>query len=348
MEEVKFLIQQFPESLSKHAEPIGLPLHCACKEWERNSELLDFLLTEQYKKSVEQGVPRLHAFLEDRKVRNKDIFLKCFSLLNELREEDKLGRRPVHLIFGATRDPELLERVIDQSQEGITIRDKAGWLPIHYAMRHNAPVEITRHMLQQHPDQAGETTSEGSTPLHIACDNACAVETARAFVDHEHDLIQCTDNRGRTPLHAACDGGSSLGVVHYLVTKHDGAIATPDNRGCIPLHLACGSNASIEVVRYLTDSWTDTNEDTLARKDENDEIALHKACRRGDSRIIEYLMEKCMGSISSRNNCNLLPVHLLCDSFGKSSKTLESEEYTQTVFKLLLAYPETVDQNIFL
>jgi len=63
----------------------------------------------------------------------------------------------------------------------------------------------------------------------------------------------------------------------------------------------------------------------------------------GNAPVIEYLMAKDMTAVYARNKSNELPIHVLCNRFGKEDEVLESPEYIGAVLNLLLAYPEIVD-----
>ena len=60
----------------------------------------------------------------------------------------------------------------------------------------------------------------------------------------------------------------------------------------------------------------------------------------GNMQVVEYLMTKSMASVKTVNSENELAIHVLCNSRCKSRQQLRSVEYTDTIFKLLLANPE--------
>jgi len=77
----------------------------------------------------------------------------------------------------------------------------------------------------------------------------------------------------------------------------------------------------------------------------NKNFPLHHACRGGNCEVIEYLLETPISSapVSERNSDGMLPIHLFCE-FVKGRRGCEGEtpEYTETIWRLLTAYPETV------
>ena len=68
---------------------------------------------------------------------------------------------------------------------------------------------------------------------------------------------------------------------------------------------------------------------------------LHYACRGGNCGVVKYLLGRRVPSMSERNGANELPIHLLCEC-GEDKVDRESQEYVETIWLLLLAYPETV------
>ena len=91
-----------------------------------------------------------------------------------------------------------------------------------------------------------------------------------------------------------------------------------------------------EVAKYL--AGLDVGR-TLQYKDMNKDTPLHYACRGGNLGVVEYLLNRNAPSVSDRNVDNKLPFHLLCECEEVDKK---STEYTETLFLLLLANPETV------
>lgn len=75
-------------------------------------------------------------------------------------------------------------------------------------------------------------------------------------------------------------------------------------------------------------------------KDRLGENPLHKACRGGHLEIIELLLEKDITALRTRNVKGELPLHILARGTGKDSDVLDSVEYTEAIFKLLLSHPE--------
>ena len=101
--------------------------------------------------------------------------------------------------------------------------------------------------------------------------------------------------------------------------------------------MACQHHDSACVVQYLLD----LDIRTLRVADFDNNTALHYACRGAKYESIALLLEKYDAvSVSKRNAQNKLPIDLLWESNEVLDR--ESVEYTESVFRLLKAYPETV------
>ena len=101
----------------------------------------------------------------------------------------------------------------------------------------------------------------------------------------------------------------------------------------IPLHIAC-QHGTVDVVKYLVEY----DVGCLDICDDSNHFPIHHACRRGNCDIIIYLLKKSIASVSERNVENKLPIELLFDSNGNHDST----EYTEVIWRLLKAHPETL------
>jgi len=182
--------------------------------------------------------------------------------------------------------------------------DNLGWLPLHHAVRHDAPLEIIQLLVERYP--------EG---------------------------VQVTDIQGSTLLHIACRHGSSGSVVNYLTRQlSPEATLAVDSNGFTSLHVACKHGVPLDIFNYLIC----INSHLLTMQDNRGELPLHKACRGGHLHLIKEIIDLQPASVSVRNNRNELPIFILCKRSGKDDEVRESVEYTETIWKLLLAHPETV------
>jgi hypothetical protein len=152
-----------------------------------------------------------------------------------------------------------------------------------------------------------------------------------------HCLMMTPDEKGQLPLHIALQNNVTLGSVTLLVRGNPSAIRSFDNSGVMPLHIACQHYESASVVQYLLG----LNRKTLCATDFENNTALHYACRGAKYDTIALLLDKYEAvSVSKRNDDKKLPIDLLWESDEVEDR--ESIEYTESVFRLLRAYPETL------
>ena len=147
------------------------------------------------------------------------------------------------------------------------------------------------------------------------------------------------DDNGQLPLHKALRNNVRLGSIKLLVKGNPSALRYSDDSDAKPLHIACQHHDSASVVQYLLE--LDTR--TLRFVDIDNNTALHYACRGAKHGNIGLLLETYNAvSVSKRNAHDKLPIHLLWESKEVSDR--ESLEYMESVFRLLRAQPEMINQ----
>jgi len=150
-------------------------------------------------------------------------------------------------------------------------------------------------------------------------------------------LMTTPDGNGQLPLHTALQSNIRLGSIKLLVKGNPTALRFPDNRGVIPLHVACQHHDSADVIQYLIELDA-LNLDAVDRRGDT---ALHYACRGAKYDTIAMLLEKYDAvSVSKRNAQKKLPIDILWESNDVLDRG--SIEYTESVFRLLKAYPEAI------
>eukprot|EP00984_Skeletonema_dohrnii_P009537 scaffold3651_cov128-Skeletonema_dohrnii-CCMP3373.AAC.4 len=171
-------------------------------------------------------------------------------------------------------------------------------------------------------------------------------EQVQAFINGElvysrkakdHRLMTTPDDNGQLPLHTALQSNARLGSIKLLLKGNPPALQTPDNSGTLPLHVACQLHDSVNVIQYLVG----LDATTLDAVDHEGNSALHLACRSAKYKTIALLLETYDAvSVSKQNAYGKLPIDLLWESNEVEDR--ESVEYTESVFRLLIAYPETL------
>ena len=139
-------------------------------------------------------------------------------------------------------------------------------------------------------------------------------------------------NRMQFLLHDKLRDGVDLRARELIKILPGAALTTADDLGSYPLHLAC-CYCSVNVVQHMIK----VDSDLMNILDKRNETPLHYACRGANHSVVRYLLEKKMVAVSQRNIYNELPIHLLCASKAADQ---ESPECLETIWLLLLAYPE--------
>ena len=199
-------------------------------------------------------------------------------------------------------------------------------------------IEIIKTIYDAHPEAIDDN--------RIASDIHNFHQQVQAFINRELvysrqakdlRLMNTPDDNGRLPLHNILQNNTTLGSIKLLVKGNPSAIRNFDNNGVIPLHVACEHHCSPGVVQYILG----LDDGTLRAVDFHNNTALHYACRGAKYDTIALLLENYdAASVSKRNTHDKLPIELLWESDAVEDR--ESNDYTESIFRLLQAYPETL------
>jgi ankyrin repeat protein len=153
----------------------------------------------------------------------------------------------------------------------------------------------------------------------------------------DHGLMTTPDENGQLPLHTVLQNNVTLGSIKLLVKGNPPAVQSHDNNGALPLHVACQYHECTSVVQYIID----LDATSLNAADRVGNTVLHYACRGAKYGTIALLLgEYDAVSVSKRNVDEKLPIDLLWESDGVEDR--ESVACTESVFRLLRAYPDTI------
>ena len=219
------------------------------------------------------------------------------------------------------------------------------WSLLHFACRQNyhlnvdIGLEAIKVIFDAHPEAIAEKT-------YPITDIQFSHRQIQAFINSQlayarqaksRRLMTTPDDNGRLPLHTALQNNVRLGSIKLLVKRNVSALRTVENNLAMPLHIACEFHDSASVVQYLLS----LDEAALDAVDRQGNTALHYACRGAKHGTIALLLEKCKAaSVSKRNADGGLPIDVLWESSAVEDRA--SLEYTESVFRLLKAYPETL------
>jgi ankyrin repeat protein len=307
-EELKYLIEIFPEGVRVNSPSYGLPIHCAAKRGNLNTVKY---LESLYPESIEFNNESLG--LPFNRAASKEMFQ--YLLIQRYQEYfNKRGIFPPHAIF-----------------QDRTIMKKAKVI-----------LRLFSHFPFYIRDTNSYTNKQGVTPLHLAVADtdveASFVETLIGMMNSE--AVRTPDYQGSIPLHYALRHGAFPDVVKLLLNLYPKGKYITDKLGNLPLHVACRHGASLEVVKIFVED-DEMSEQGLVT-DGQGELPLHKACRGGHVSLVLFLMEKHLSSIRLKNSAGMLPVLLMCQSSGKRRATRETPEFLDAIWCLLKEHPDAL------
>jgi len=158
-----------------------------------------------------------------------------------------------------------------------------------------------------------------------------------------HDTLRKGGQRGKWQGRSSY---TTVDVVQKLINIFPSDIMkVVDDKGNTPFLTAC-QYSSAEVVECLVrddillDSFCMSNR-LLDTQNDRGDTALHYACRGRNYKVVKFLLNRHMQLVTKRNAEGDLPVYLLCAA-GKYSGRFDDPEHVETIWRLLLAYPEDI------
>ena len=222
-----------------------------------------------------------------------------------------------------------MQLLFDAYPEAIFKRNNVGKTPLEYAREYRTDTDVYSE------DNIAYLNAQRDAVITFLEAQVVYAEKAQYV-----SAMTTLDENGWTPLHHALRNNAPLGSIKLLVKGNTMAARVPaNNMRAFPLHIAC-EFSSVKVVQYLMEMLNECIWDHL---DVNKDSILHYACRGGNCEVVKYLLDRESPHVAERNADENLPIHLLCES-GSSSANLE---HTDTIYLLLLAYPETVREYMW-
>jgi len=269
--------------------------------------------------------------------------------------EDNIGFYPIHYaIMGIKyrKDPAAVIEVVQfllDCDPNVVLQELDNKLPLYWVCvwatnvteKLNAYLKVLHILYDAHPEaiESNEVTSNiGSFCEEVQIYINAQLTYARQARDQA--LMTTPDENGQLPLHRALRDNETitLGSIKLLVKGNPSAVRCPDNTNMIPLHIACQHHKAASTIEYLIG----INKFTLTTVDREWNTVLHFACRGANHAIIALLLDKYGSmSVSKRNTHKQLPIELLLENTNEVSNE-ESVEYTESIYRLLRAYPETM------
>jgi ankyrin repeat protein len=164
---------------------------------------------------------------------------------------------------------------------------------------------------------------DGQTVLHVAVlsgDVTVVCLIAEDLTKNDRSLLTACDRRGNTALHLAAEQNDSMEMMSCLASI-DASIS--NRQGDTPFHVATRSGLQVNVSELLRSLHRPQGEfDVNATNWLSGETALHIAVRRGDTRLIEQLIEN-GADLSAKNNDGNTALHIIVEIFDEQSVMLD-------------------------
>ena len=342
----KILADAYPESVRRGNGPGSLPLHCACNLGGRPDtvEYLFGLYPESLNIRDINGYLPIHLTCDRNPDENTPKVIKFLLLhdaecLSKTVMSDNRGSRhvqgnealPLHIVCSKWDRSNVTELLFDLYPEAILIRNGLGKLPIDIIRQ-----ELDSLTVNPQTGVAYNPVYQKRLQYIISF-----LQTQMSYAKKAQDknAMRTPEWTGSLPLHNALYALAPLGSIKLLVKGNPDAINVPDGYGVHPFDIAC-QFSTVGVVKYLAE----LSPDRLNACDVDKDYPLHHACRGGNCEVIQHLLERPMSSasVSERNTDDKLPIHLFCEFVKRRWCEGETPEYTETIWRLLSAYPETV------
>ena len=215
----------------------------------------------------------------------------------------------------------------------IKIREKTGYSPFLITGVFSNSLELVKHLIPRGCD-VYDKHSDGLTVLHHACQNG-KLELVQYLVDNHPDMLTIRDKTGKSPFLETGFSGS-VDILKYLISRGCDVYGK-DNNGFTILHTSC-QEGKLELVQYVVDNYPDmlrirdkTGQSSflvagfsgsvkllkylISRgcdvydKDNEGWTVLHKACNKGELRLVKYLIDFFPDMLTLRDKRGQSPFH---------------------------------------
>jgi ankyrin repeat protein len=354
LEILKLLLERFPEAVKRRTtEKDKLPIHYAAT-WQ--SPEFCRRLIEAYPGSERTvgnlGALPFHCACTCNTVATVEYLYQLHP--ESINLTDRNGFYPINYVFlglenrSIPKDGVEVVRFLLECNPGVALQKNHSRFPFYWvckdatngdASKLNLYLKILQMLYDAHPE-AIERNEVKSKIDSFCTDVQTFINDQLSYARQARDqaLMTTRDENGQLPLHRALHNKVALGSIKLLVKGNPSAACTFDIRGMIPLHVACQHHETPAVVEYLIG----LDEVTLTTADREGNTALHHACIGANHAMIALLLDN-YGSmfVSKRNAKKQLPIELLLENKNEVSDN-ESVEYTESIYWLLRAYPETI------
>jgi len=378
----KFIFNIWPEGIRLRDTSGETPLHYLCSNDDPNHttslDILQYMVSIDptlVRESSGHGYLLIHCAVKGKSTEFCKVLIDLYP--ESVRIASNNGDLPIHDACWSN-NVDKIQYMLDLYPESTNVRNSDGELPIHHAAT-NGSAKTIELLLKHDPDMASKNTTDNNRqlPLHIACQYCKRPKAIQVLYDvfpeaslvldadgkpptqlvkkgrkkvfkffrdqYEYvkklkdvGIMHSPDKNGWLPLHHALKDNVSLGTIKLIVKNCPAAVRMADDKLAFPIHIAC-EFTSVKVVKYLVEY----DSIPMGQLDTNKDSILHYACRGGNLDVVKYLLDNSFVSSAEMNGHGELPTHLLCEA-GKDKVDVDSAEYVETIWLMLLANPEAV------
>ena len=223
LDTVKFLYEQYPESIFTHAERSGyLPIHKAVQGHlgRDQIEIVKFLLT------VDQ-----------------DAAKREVEALDSTRSRDH-GQLALHLLCHLDRSLDVAKVLFDAYPNAVYVKGRNDKTPLTIEPSKSG---IARYLKGQMKivsklRKSPEPDEQGRSTVHRALMQGASLGAIKLLVQEDPSSLGVVDDTGSTPLHYACGRGMVDKIQYLLSTNHAHLVGVRDGGGKLPIQLLveCG------------------------------------------------------------------------------------------------------------
>ena len=341
VELVKYLISKGCEVMDKDNDGWTV-LHYACKEG--NTEVVQYLV-ENYPELLTMRDKELSSPFPVAGLSGSVELVKyLISKGCEVMDKDNDGWTVLHQACNEGK-LDLVQYLVDNYPEMLTIRDKSGQSPF-LVTGYSCSVDLVTYLIAKGCDVM-DMDNDGETILYNACKEG-KLESVQYLVENYPDLLKIKNKIGQSPfvvsgvsgskelvkylisrgcdvmdkdnherniLHITCNNGN-LELAQYLAGSFPNMLTNRDKWG-LSSYLFSGFSGSVELVKYLISRGCD-----VIDKDNNGETVLHNACKKRNFELVQYLVESYPDMLTIRNKEGQSPFHV-----AESSRSDELVNY---------------------
>lgn len=211
----------------------------------------------------------------------------------------------LHMVCKLTDPPvDVVESLIECSEETVTWADSNGWLPLHHACANGASGKVLAVLVEAYPDGKVKQDKRYRTPLHFAFFRKDAHEDKMNLKADARKSMNPNDEEED-------DVGNSMPEIVALLAD-SGAAELQDEGGMLPMHYASAYGTTREVLEVLLEVYPES----ITKRENKGRNPLHLAMvnahRKSSPSVVGFLLEVDAAEIINvHDDDSHLPIHLL-------------------------------------